>query len=311
MMAGVDVPNVESLGVNPGSKSIVHTLMASIEYHTGITVSSAVERKLNKLFSGMPSATLWAWAKPLIEKGPLHTEWAGLIEGLTVHETYLFRHPGQLKHLYDNALLPLVTERKRQSSPLIKIWSAASSSGEELYSVAVLLFEALLSIGEASVVSDGRVVPNPRWRLELLGTDLSKAVLTIAREGVYIDQTLGSFRNIPKQYWCYFEHQFEKDSRTAKVYQVVPAIRRCVQFRQFNLLNPVPALFQADVILCRNVLIYFDESAKSRARSMLISALNSGAYLVLGPTDTIGKCKELEALWGPSDVMYKKTGTLV
>lgn len=185
-----------------------------------------------------------------------------VIAELTIGETYFFREPRQLD-VIRRVVLPELAQRSGPPRP-IRMWSAGCASGEEPYSLAILLREA-------------------GWRgpAHILGTDLSAARLAAARRGRY---TQWSFRGVPDA----IVHRYFEAER--KHFVLDPSVRALVEFRVLNLaddLYPSPAsgAFGMDVILCRNVLIYFDAATVARVAARLLASLAEDGWLFLSASD--------------------------
>jgi chemotaxis protein methyltransferase CheR len=184
-----------------------------------------------------------------------------LVAELTVGETYFFREPEQLAFIRRTVLPELGSRHERRA---VRVWSAGCASGEEAYSLAILLYEA----GTAS-------------HAEILGTDISRARIAAARRARYAPWSL---RGVPDEVVSrYFRR---RDGR----YELAPAIRSMASFRYQNLPDGTsPPSFSdargADLILCRNVLIYFDRNAVGRAARRLLAALDDDGWLFLGASD--------------------------
>ncbi|MCW8408948.1 protein-glutamate O-methyltransferase CheR [Legionella sp. PATHC035] len=192
---------------------------------------------------------------------------ADLVSAITVGESYFFRDKNQMQ-LLENKLLPDLINQKSQDFSL-KIWSAGCSSGEEIYTLAILLAE---------------LIPNiDLWDLYLLGTDINTTSLQKASAAVFGQW---SMRSIPEKY---LQRYFEKNDRT---YVLSPQIRDLVQFKYLNLCdNSYPSIingiFEVDLILCRNVLIYFDNELAAKIMKKLSACMHKNAYLILGASDPI------------------------
>ena len=186
---------------------------------------------------------------------------AALITELTVGETYFLREAGQLEFIRSEVLPRLAAESGGQS---IVAWSAGCASGEEAYSLAMVAQEA-----------------NPSSRVRVLGTDIAESRLAIARKAVYGEWSL---RGVPD---AIVQRYFQRTARSVKVSS---RIRSVVEFRPFNLAgtdwrSSGIAPGSMDLILCRNVLIYFDAATIGRVAGQLIDSLSESGWLFLGASD--------------------------
>jgi chemotaxis protein methyltransferase CheR len=186
-----------------------------------------------------------------------------VVEAMTTNESFFFRDVKPFDQFKAFVLPHLL--RSRASTRAIRIWSAACSSGQEPYSLAMILTEqrALLS----------------NWRIEILATDLSTEILEKAQAGLYSQFEVQ--RGLPIQLLVkYFKQQGDR-------WQIDPAIRAMVNFRQLNLLDDFAALGRFDVIFCRNVLIYFDQPTKTLVLNRLSRQMAPDGHLYLGGAETV------------------------
>lgn len=200
------------------------------------------------------------------------------IDLLTTNETWFFREEKHFEFLQKQL-------KNRPVSQTINIWSAASSSGEEGYSIAMTLAETM-----------GLSSP---W--QILGTDISTEILATARKGIYMKSKIkGLSTPLKRKYML-------NGVRTYEDYlAIVPELRKKMQFKHFNLLeSPLPAI-KFDFIFCRNVLIYFNQSDKQKVIHRLVSCLKTGGYFFPGHSESLhGLYDKLETI-EPS--VYQKTG---
>ncbi|MDP2809058.1 MAG: CheR family methyltransferase [Rhodocyclaceae bacterium] len=193
-----------------------------------------------------------------------------MIAGITVGESYFFRDHAQMDFLR-RVWLPDLIERRRQANDLfLRIWSAGCADGQELYSLVILLHELLPDID--------------RWNLHLLGTDINAGSLARAMRGRYSNW---SFRAMPPDVR---EQFFQKEDE--QHWQVSPHLRRRVKFTYLNLNeDSFPSILtetgNLDLILCRNVFIYFDPGGVGRIVAKLRASLVPGGCLLLGTSDLI------------------------
>jgi len=185
-----------------------------------------------------------------------------VVEAMTTNETFFFRDRIPFDH-FKSFIMPQLLAA-RTGTRRIRIWCAAASTGQEPYSLAM----ALKEMGHAI---DG-------YRIEILATDLSNEVLEKAKAGIYSQFEVQ--RGLPIQMLLkYF-------SQSGETWQISPDIRSMVQFRSFNLLTDFARLGPFDLVLCRNVLIYFDQPMKSELLERLSRVVASDGYLILGSAET-------------------------
>ncbi len=196
----------------------------------------------------------------LSTSGPLADD---VVDAMTTNETLFFRDRLPFDH-FANRLLPGLLARPGRSGA-IRIWSAAASTGQEAYSLAMLCAEARGALGGT--------------RVEILGTDLSPAALARAESGRYTQFEVQ--RGLPIGMLAKY---FTKDGDD---WVISPTIRAMVKFRSFNLLDSFSPLGRFDLIFCRNVLIYFDIDVKRMIFAKLAEALPDDGALVLGSAETV------------------------
>ena len=218
-------------------------------------------------------------------KGGAEALTSEVVEAMTTNETFFFRDKIPFDHLKDAVLPALAQARAARRS--LRIWCAASSTGQEPYSIAMLL-------KEMTALFAG-------WRIEIVATDLSQAVLEKSKAGLFSQFEVQ--RGLPIQLLLkYFKQQGE-------LWQLNADIRSMVQFRQLNLLQDFSHLGTFDVIFCRNVLIYFDQDTKINIFNRLARLMEADGFLVLGAaetvvglTDTFKPLPERRGLYRPSGV---------
>ncbi|MBZ0215451.1 MAG: protein-glutamate O-methyltransferase CheR [Fimbriimonadaceae bacterium] len=186
-----------------------------------------------------------------------------IVEAMTTNESFFFRDKTPFAH-FTETMMPAFLE-SRSSQRRLRIWCAAASTGQEPYSLAICLKEMSHRLAG--------------WRIEILGTDISGEVLEKAKTGLYSQFEVQ--RGLPIQMLTtYF-------TQVGDMWQVDSAIRAMVQYREFNLLDNMAALGTFDMIFCRNVLIYFDQSTKSVVLDKLAKQMAPDGYLVLGAAETV------------------------
>jgi chemotaxis protein methyltransferase CheR len=186
-----------------------------------------------------------------------------VVEAMTTNESFFFRDTkpfDQFKQICLPALL-----KSRASSKTIRIWSAACSSGQEGYSLAMILSEMGAQFAG--------------WKIEIIGTDLSGEILQRAKDGLYSQFEVQ--RGLPITLLVKYFQQ------TGDRWKISDAIRNKVQFREWNLLNDPSPLGKFDIVYCRNVLIYFDQPTKTKVLAGIAKQMPEDGYLFLGGAETV------------------------
>ncbi len=196
-------------------------------------------------------------------KGGAESLTAEVVEAMTTNETFFYRDKVPFDHLKATVLPELLQARAGRRS--LRIWCAASSTGQEPYSVAMCLKE----FGPALA----------GWRVEIVATDLSQAVLEKSRAGLFSQFEVQ--RGLPIQLLV------KHFTQVGELWQLNSDIRAMVQFRQLNLLQDFSHLGVFDVIFCRNVLIYFDQETKTNVFGRLARLIEPEGYLMLGAAETV------------------------
>jgi chemotaxis protein methyltransferase CheR len=214
---------------------------------------------------GFPSCALMIERLRSVPFNDLHRQ---VVEAMTNNETTFFRD-ARMFAMLKQAILPEIVSR-RAAQRTINIWSAACSSGQEPHSVAILLREFRPSL-------EG-------WKTTIVASDMSLEMLARARSGIYSQFEVN--RGLPAGLLVKY---FEQDRAT---WEISPDIRRMVEYREINLIQPWPPLIPMDVILLRNVLIYLDVDTKRSILSRVARALAPGGYLILGAAETTNHLHE-------------------
>ena len=193
------------------------------------------------------------------------------INAFTVNETYFYREDYQLKCLTSDLLTERV--REKHAGDTIRIWSAACSTGEEPYSIAMWLLENWPSVDE--------------YAIEIIGSDIDTSVLELARAGTFGKRAL--MRLPPQLIDKYFE------ALSAEHWRISAQLRDSVAFTAVNLVEPDQTRphGQFDVVFCRNVLIYFDDASRRVAAENLYENLFPGGFICLGHTESMSRISPL------------------
>ncbi|HEY0522553.1 MAG TPA: protein-glutamate O-methyltransferase CheR [Stellaceae bacterium] len=207
--------------------------------------------------------TLDALAAALRGRLPTSPLARDVIEAMTTNESFFFRDTKPFDQFRTFVLPQLLAARA--ATRTLRIWSAACSSGQEPYSLAMILDQEKARLAN--------------WRVEIVATDLSTEILDKAKAGSYTQFEVQ--RGLPIQFLVkYFKQHGDR-------WEVDAALRSAVQFRQFNLLDDPASLGRFDVIFCRNVLIYFDQPTKSVILERLARILAPDGFLYLGGAETV------------------------
>jgi chemotaxis protein methyltransferase CheR len=185
-----------------------------------------------------------------------------VVEALAINETSFFRDRYPFESLKTTLLPNLIRQRVQQKC--LNIWAAACSTGQEAYSIAMILSEFRTSLAG--------------WNVRLLASDISTAMLQRAEEGIY--SAIDVSRGLPT---AHLKRHFH---RTTNGWQIRKELSRMVEFLRINLIEPWPPLPQMDIIFLRNVLIYFDVPTKKRILANVRRALRPDGYLFLGTAET-------------------------
>lgn len=243
---------------------------------------ASVERKLGDRLDALRLVSFREYHHYLRYHPLRHAELERAVDALTTNETYFFREQNQLS-AFCAEVLPRLKEQAGSRRSLT-VWSAGCSTGEEVYTLGILLHESGLFDG---------------WDIRVFGNDISRRVLQVARRGVYRDS---SFRALPERYRSYFRAEPEGRS-------VDPKIRATCHFGHFNLLDAGRATIvgRVDAVFCRNVLIYLDTASRRRVIETFHERLYPGGYLMLGHAESLlhlSTAFELAHL--TSDMVYRK-----
>ena len=289
---------------SPVLLGLIKTLMAGVETRFGIKPGTLVERKLVRILKDMPINTLKDWVSSMESCSSEHSEWQSLVENLTVHETYFCRDPDLMGMLGSEILPQLIASRENHQQ--LQVWSAASSTGEEVYDLTYSCLRAMQKAGKARL-HEGKIIPERAWSLYVLGTDISNQALRTAREATYGDLGMGSFRNLPEDWKGMLEDVKIPPSNAmpgVTYLKIREWIRHCVRFERFNLMNSRPPVTGMDLVFCRNVLIYFEDPVKRSVQQMLARAMAPGGVLVMGASVQMLAPEYFEARLGKGGPWY-------
>ncbi len=212
-------------------------------------------------------------------------EWLTLVDRLTVHETRFFRHQPSLDFL-EKEILPRLFKSELNRKK-IQIWSAGCSTGEEAYTLSMVVNQFLQKFQR-------------QCYLAVTGMDISIPALVTARKGVY-DQY--KVRHVPEKY---LDHYFIKQDNNR--YQIIEQLKKRVCFVPFNIIDMKKTLLEPmDIIFCQNVLIYFNRERRKQIINQLVQRLKPGGFLVLGAGESLNNPHpELEKIKFPNSLAFFK-----
>ena len=190
-----------------------------------------------------------------------------LFEVVTTNETSFFRNPPQLKVFQDYVLKEVIDECRKTGRKRLRIWSAGCSTGEEPYTLAIILYEVLKSEIRS-------------WDIKITANDLSEAVLAAARRGIYNEYAL---RTTPPEI---ISSYFTKDGN---IYKIKPELKQLVSFGQINLSDKeqLRRVEKSQIVFCRNVIIYFDDDMKRKVISAFYDNLEPNGMLLIGHSESL------------------------
>lgn len=195
------------------------------------------------------------------------SELVHFLDAISTNLTYFFREPQHFDLLHQSLLDPLIEVKKRQGTNRIRIWSAACSTGEEPYTLAMCVLPHLEDL--------------KRWDFRILATDISTRVLQICAKGLYSKEKLQKVpANLRRTY-------FRQAGNGSSEYEVIPLLKQVVSVRYLNLQAPFPFSGPFDYIFCRNVLIYFDKPTQEALINKMTQYLAPGACLFIGHSESL------------------------
>lgn len=243
----------------------------------------SLERKLRERLQVLNMESFTEYYQHLRFSQRAAAEWDEALELITTNETYFFREDYQLR-AFQEEVLPLLAAQAKARKRLV-VWSAGCSTGEEAYTIAILLRESHLF---------------DDWELRVLGSDISKRCIGVARRGVYGS---ASFRTTPDGLRRRYFHDRPEG------HHVHDSVRAICHFGQLNLLDDqrTRLLGRIDAIFCRNVLIYLDGHARKRVIDMFQERLQTGGVLLLGHSESLlNVTTAFELLHLREDLVYRK-----
>ncbi len=267
-------------------------LAGLLEGITGIQLPPSkrimIEGRLRRRIRQLGIECLESYGIHLFDHDGLTDELSYLVECVTTNKTDFFREPDHFTFLRNQAV-PALLARQDRASPNLKLWSAASSTGAEAYTAAMVL---------ATMQATG-----VKMRFSILGTDINSEILRQARQAVFPSSMLDP---IPIDMQARYIMKAVDPKR--QEFRIVPELRRAVQFETLNLMDEsYPFDRDVDVIFCRNILIYFSREAQQAVLRRLSSHLRQGGYLILGHSESFA-VEDKSGMIQVSQTVFERVG---
>lgn len=256
-------------GEYPLSRRDLNEIAAMIYSDAGISLNeskaSLVYSRLSKHIRNLGLSGFRAYCS-LVASPEGAQERREMLSHLTTNFTRFFRENHHFEHLRDEVLPGLIARAK--AGGRVRIWSAASSDGQEPYSIALTVFQAFPNVLD--------------YDFKILATDIDPKILTIARQGAYDEQALETVSPAMRKQW--FK---EVEIAGRRKFQVDDRLKRLITYNELNLMAQWPFKGKFDVIFCRNVVIYFDEPTQQRIWSRFAGLLPEGGHLYIGHSERV------------------------
>jgi len=213
-------------------------------------------------------------------------EVANLINTVTTNETYFFRNLSQIKLLGEELLPAMIKEKRAANNYELKLWSAACSTGEEPYTLAINVLENLPDI--------------EKWNVQILANDINREVLNQARKAVYGE------RAVKDVHEYYLRKYFISKNGT---FEVTNEVKKLVRFFYMNFVDEkaMRSISNVDIIFCRNVLIYFNDESRKKTVDLLYDAMRKGGYIFLGHSESMSRISTaFKPVKFNNGIIYKK-----
>lgn len=288
-----DPGRIAAPALDPSFQRLKQLILDRTGHHYFIDKDDALWERILRRLRKVRDADATAYLQRLSDPATADSEWPALEAEITIGETFFFRYAEQFEALR-RTILPEIIER-RAAERRLRIWSAGCANGAEAYSLAIIVHELL---GEAL----------PDWRISILGTDINDSFLAAAREARYGSWALRSLGAEERS-------RFFLSEQEGKAWRVRPQYRGLARFERHNLLSLLDGssplqLSGFDLILCRNVLIYFHSDVSLRIVEALSRCLDPAGWLLVGHAEPSPAFNPiLDAVGLPSTTAYRPKGT--
>jgi chemotaxis protein methyltransferase CheR len=245
----------------------LRALITKVRDRTGIDLGqykdSYITRRLSTRMKVLGAPTYRKYTT-MLDTAP--GEYDKVVDAFTINVSEFFRDKETFKVIKEKVIPAMIAEKKSTGRKNLRIWSAGCACGEEVYSISMILNDLLGN-------------DYGQYTVRLYATDIDEACMQRAKDGIYDPVSL---KNVEKKY----VDRFTRPAPDGKI-AVVDEIKRNVTFRRFDLINGGAFGAYFDLILCRNVMIYFSDPQKTRLINSFFNSLNSGGYMVIGKTETL------------------------
>jgi chemotaxis protein methyltransferase CheR len=228
-------------------------------------------------------------------------ELSRLLENLTVNETSFFRNKAQLELFHKHILDELLRAKQARGDLTLRVWSAGCSTGQEPYTIAMMVADSLAYHHLRTPASIGNtwpkpVIPSP-WKVEILASDINYQVLRAGQEGIYAEHHMAAVD---------YNYRLRYFDKVGERYAIKKALKEFIHFDFHNLKTEyLPQ--RNDVIFCRNVMMYFDEAEQKRLVEKFARCLNPGGYLLVGHAESLlGLTDKFTMIYRDSGTAYQK-----
>jgi chemotaxis protein methyltransferase CheR len=236
---------------------------------TGIRVSpqkkTLLSNRLRRRLRDTGIANFEDYYNHLKRLPPKDAEWDAFLQEITTHETYLFRDEAQWSWICTSYLPDVASASAQSTTKSLRVWSAACSTGDEVYTMACCV---------------GAALPNyQRWKVQILGTDIGVGAIQQAKQAVFGERAM---RLVKPEY----RRRFFDKAKDGELWKAKPALTQMVSFRQHNLMDRLPDR-PFDLVFLKNVLIYFDGASKRQVVSNVLSMIKPGGILIAGAAEGV------------------------
>ena len=228
-------------------------------------------------------------------------ELSRLLENLTVNETSFFRNKAQLELFHKHILDEILRAKQARGDQFVRIWSAGCSTGQEPYTIAMMVADSLayhhLRNPSAIQTTWPKPLIPPPWRVELLASDINYQVLRAGQEGIYAEHHMNSVD---------YNYRLRYFDKVGERYAIKKALKEIIHFDFHNLKTEfLPQ--RNDVIFCRNVMMYFDQPEQKRLLEKFARCLNPGGYLLVGHAESLlGLTDQFTMIYRDNGTAYQK-----